>query len=301
MSVTQGSRQDTIDIPKPRGAVVRRREKATAVGAELHVLDQPPMPADDGELRTALDIPDADHSVHGSGGEEPVVRAECAIHLLMRAGTPHRLSVKPGGFLAEHATQFAGDTVPKPCRALERDGGDEAAVVTERGAMRVARVTAKISDLGAARHIPKARRLVTKGCPTICQELAPVRAEDNFVRPSLVEHLPDQLAVFRAPDTNDCVDLCARREGRPSGLNVADAGPDCRQRWQLSLRSAHPKPSVLDIRPGEQARAVGAEHRRVNIAGLMKNENLLARASIPDARRAVARGGGDAAPVRAER
>ncbi len=83
--MAQRSRQDAIDIPEPCGAVVRGREKTIAGRAERHVLDQAAMPLDDGELRAALDVPNADHAVHGSGGQEPVVRTECAIHLLIDA------------------------------------------------------------------------------------------------------------------------------------------------------------------------------------------------------------------------
>ena len=81
--MAQCGRQNTIDIPKPCGPVVRRSEKTTAVGAELDVLDDAGMPADHGEQRAAFNLPDAGHSVHRRGGEETVVRAECTIHVLV--------------------------------------------------------------------------------------------------------------------------------------------------------------------------------------------------------------------------
>ena len=156
--MAQCGRENTIDIPKPCGPVVRRSEKTIAVGAELDVLDDAGVPADHGEQRAAFHIPDAGHSVHGRGGEETVVRTERAIYVLVS-----RIHGDVGGlqatFLPEHASQLAGDTVPKPGRALYGDGGGKAAVVTERAAMRLALVTAKNSDLSTARQIPKSREV----------------------------------------------------------------------------------------------------------------------------------------------
>src|SRR5262245_25294220 len=73
--------QHSIDIPKPRYALVRCREKKTIVGrAELHVLDQATMAHDGRKQRAAFDVPNADRPIEGCGGQEPIVRTEGAIH-----------------------------------------------------------------------------------------------------------------------------------------------------------------------------------------------------------------------------
>ena len=84
--MTQRGREHAVDVPETRGSVVGCRENATAIGAEVDVLDQRTVPVKDRNLRAALDVPYTGNTVHRPGGEKFVVGAERAIDIEILIG-----------------------------------------------------------------------------------------------------------------------------------------------------------------------------------------------------------------------
>ena len=128
--MTQRGREHTVDVPEAGGSVVRRREKATAIGAEGDVLDQRTMPVKDRNLRTALDVPDTGNAVHRRGGEKFVVRAERAVDVEILIGDSGIVLACPS-FLAEYADQLTCPCIPKTGGSVDGNDCYKAAVVTE--------------------------------------------------------------------------------------------------------------------------------------------------------------------------
>ena len=114
------SRQNPVDIPEPSGAIVRSSEKNVVVNrAEFQVLDQGAMADDGGEQRRALDVPNANRAIEGSGSQEAIVLAEDAVHLLIAFIRADVSQFETRELLAKHVKQSSRDSVPKPCAAIE--------------------------------------------------------------------------------------------------------------------------------------------------------------------------------------
>ena len=69
---------------------------------------------------------------------------------------------------------------------------------------------------------------------------------------------------------------------RPSGLNATDVVPTPSAVADLFSGPSIPDRRSLNVRTGEDTRASGIKQRGVHVAGLMQNEELLARGSVPD-------------------
>ena len=93
--MTQRGCEHTVDVPETRGSVVGCRENATAVGAEVNVLDQRCVPLEDRNLRAALDVPYARNTAHRPADEKFVVRAERAIDIEVLIGNSRCIDLRP--------------------------------------------------------------------------------------------------------------------------------------------------------------------------------------------------------------
>ena len=129
--MTQRGREHTVDVPETRGSVVRRREKATAIGAEGDVLDQRTVPVEDRNLRAALDVPDTGNTVHRRGGEKFVVRAERAVDIEILIGNPAALTLRAPVSWPRYADQLTCPCIPKTGGSVDGNDCYKAAVVTE--------------------------------------------------------------------------------------------------------------------------------------------------------------------------
>src|SRR5437588_852098 len=93
--------EHTIDVPEACGTIVRRGEKKVARGVECDVLDQTAMATDDGGRRAALNVPDANHTIHGSRSQDLVVRTEFSINLLIAILKARITRFQPAGFVSK--------------------------------------------------------------------------------------------------------------------------------------------------------------------------------------------------------
>src|SRR5262245_34994021 len=90
------------------------------------------MAGDGGEQRPSTDVPYAYRTVDGSGAQEAIVGAERAVHFVIAAFRADVTQFQVRRLLAEHVKQGSRLSIPDSCAAIERDGCNPAAVVTER-------------------------------------------------------------------------------------------------------------------------------------------------------------------------
>src|SRR5262245_52665942 len=95
------------------------------------MLDQSVMPAKDGYLGAALDIPYAHKTTDRSGGEKLIIGAKCAIDIKIPIGGLGCFDLGTC-FFAEDPDQITCPRIPETGGSIDRDHGDKAAVVAER-------------------------------------------------------------------------------------------------------------------------------------------------------------------------